>query len=174
MNEVQRWLRARGADEIEHAGGSLYAHLHRVRDRLAGHGAVEDVQLAALTHAAYGTDGFPQSLLDVADRASLRALIGERAELLVYRYGGCDRGRTWRSLPAARIIWSRFDEHGAAPTPEELRAFVDLSIVNELDVYEQSAEIAAKAGDYFRSLFPTWTPLASPQVAEDARTVLGF
>jgi hypothetical protein len=174
MTEIQDWLRARGADEIEHAGGSLYAHLHRVRERLARHGAEESVQLAALTHAAYGTDGFPVSLLDVTDRAVLRAMIGERAELLVYRYGGCDRGRTWRALPTTRVIWSRFDEHCAAPTPEDLRAFVDLSIVNELDVYERSAEIAAKAGDYFRSLFPTWLPLASPQVAADARTVLAF
>ena len=174
MKEVQDWLRDRGADEIEHAGGTLYAHLNRVRDRLARHGADEYVQLAALTHAAYGTDGFRLSLLDAADRATLRTLIGERAELLVYRYGGCDRGRTWRALPTTRIIWSRFDERCAAPTPAELRAFVDLSIVNELDVYERSAEIAAKAGDYFRSLFPTWTPLASSPVAEDARTVLAF
>lgn len=174
MKEIEDWLRARGADEIEHAGGTLYAHLRRVRDRLLGHGAEEPVQLAALTHAAYGTDGFPTSLLDVADRAVLRALIGEPAELLVYRYGGCDRGRTWRALPTARVVWSRFDGHCAALSPAELRGFVDLSIVNELDVYEHSAEIAAKAGDYFRSLFPTWTPLASPPVAADARTVLGF
>ena len=171
---VETWLRERGAASIEHAGGSLYEHLGRVRDRLAAHGHGGDEQLAALTHAAYGTDGFPVTLLDVTDRVELRALIGPRAEAMVYRYGGCDRGRTWRALPATATVWSRFTGHAETPTPEELRAFVDLSIVNELDVCEHSAEIAARAGDHFRSVFATWAPLASPPVLADARRVLGF
>ena len=54
------------------------------------------------------------------------------------------------------------------------RAFADLSIVNELDVYERSPEIAEKAGDYFRSVFPAWAPITSPAVMADARRVLGF
>jgi hypothetical protein len=113
-------------------------------------------------------------LLDVVDRATLRDLIGAEAEELVYRYGGCDRGRTWRALPSTGLIWSRFTGNSAAPTPDELRAFADLSIVNELDVYERSPEIAAKAGDYFRSVFPTWEPITSPAVMADARRVLSI
>lgn len=169
---VLAWPRDRGAESIPHAGGSLYEHLGRVADRLATHGAAPALRLAALTHAAYGTDGFPTSLLDVARRAELRALIGDEAEEHVYRYGGCDRGRTWRALPSSRLIWSRFTGHSEAPTPASLRAFADLSIVNELDVYERSPEIAEKAGDYFRSLFPTWAPVASASVLADARDVL--
>ena len=174
MERVEAWLRERGAAAIEHAGGSLLEHLARVRDRLAGHGHGADEQLAALTHAAYGTDGFRVTLLDVTDRAELRALIGPRAEAMVYRYGGCDRDRTWRALPATATIWSRFTGHAESPTPDELRAFVDLSIVNELDVYERSPGIAARAGDHFRAVFATWAPLASPPVLADARRVLGF
>ena len=175
MNEaVLEWLRERGAESIPHAGGSLYEHLGRVTDRLAGHGASEMECLAALTHAAYGTDGFPVVLLDVVHRATLRDLIGAEAEELVYRYGGCDRGRTWRALPSTGLIWNRFTGNSAAPTPEGLRAFADLSIVNELDVYERSPEIAEKAGDYFRSVFPTWEPITSPTVMADARRVLGI
>lgn len=171
---VLDWLRDRGAESIPHAGGSLYEHLGRVFDRLAGHGASSAECLAALTHAAYGTDGFPVALLDVADRRQLRDLIGADAEQMVYRYGGCDRGRTWRALPATGLIWSRFTGHSESPAPQALRAFADLSIVNELDVYERSPEIAAKAGDYFRSVFPTWAPLASPTVLADAGRVLGI
>ncbi|MFI5892706.1 DUF6817 domain-containing protein [Actinoplanes sp. NPDC051513] len=171
---VLRWLCARGAESIPHAGGSLYEHLGRVADRLAGHGASAAECLAALTHAAYGTDGFPTSLLGVAHRHVLRELIGAEAEELVYRYGGCDRGRTWRALPATGLIWSRFTGHSESPAPGGVRAFADLSIVNELDVYERSPEIAAKAGDYFRSVFPTWAPVASPAVMADARRVLGL
>ena len=171
---VLEWLRERGAESIPHAGGSLYEHLGRVADRLSGHGAPEPERLAALTHAAYGTDGFAMALLDVVDRATLRDLIGAEAEELVYRYGGCDRGRTWRALPSTGVIWNRFTGNSAAPTPEGLRAFADLSIVNELDVYERSPEVAAKAGDYFRSVFPTWEPITSPAVLADARVVLGL
>jgi len=175
MNEaVLAWLRARDAESIPHAGGSLYEHLGRVAGRLAGHGGSEAECLAALTHAAYGTDGFPVVLLDVVHRAALRDLVGAEAEELVYRYGGCDRGRTWRALPSTGVIWNRFTGNSAAPTPAELRAFADLSIVNELDVYERSPEIAEKAGDYFRSVFPTWEPITSPAVMADARRVLGF
>ena len=170
---VLEWLRERGAQSLPHAGGSLYEHLGRVADRLAGHGASEMECLAALTHAAYGTDGFPVVLLDVVHRATLRDLIGAEAEELVYRYGGCDRGRTWRALPSTGVIWNRFTGNSAAPTPAELRAFADLSIVNELDVYERSPEIAEKAGDYFRSVFPDWAPITSPAVLADARRVLG-
>ena len=171
---VLGWLRTHDAESIPHAGGSLYDHLGRVAARLAGHGASEDLQLAALTHAAYGTDGFPVSLLDIADRAELRDLIGVDAEEMVYLYGGCDRGHTWRALAETGVIWNRFTGNSASPTPGELTAFVDLSIVNELDVYERSPEIAAKAGDYFRTVFPTWAPLASPPVMADARRVLGL
>jgi hypothetical protein len=96
------------------------------------------------------------------------------AEEMVYRYGGCDRGRTWRQLPATGVIWSRFTEHAESPAPAGVRAFVDLSIVNELDVFERSPEIAARAGDYFRDVFARWAPLASPPVMADCRRVLGL
>lgn len=174
VQDARAWLRERGADEIEHAGGSLYAHLCRVHDRLAALGLDEDVRLAGLTHAVYGTDGFAVRLLDVADRAILRALVGATAEEQVYRYGGCDRGRTWRALHETQMIQSRFTGHVEAPTRSQLRDFVDLSIVNELDLVERDAEIADKYGDYFRSVFATWADLASPAVIADARRVLEF
>ncbi|GAB2616359.1 hypothetical protein Aab01nite_29130 [Paractinoplanes abujensis] len=172
VDDVRAWLRERGAESIAHAGGSLYEHLNRVHDRLAAHGLSEDEQLAGLTHAAYGTDGFAVVLLEVTARRELRALVGAPAEALVYRYGGCDRDRTWRALPETQTVWSRFTGHAESPTPAQVRAFADLSIVNELDVFERSAEIAAKAGPYFRSVFPTWAPLASPSVMDDCRRVL--
>ncbi|MBL7261918.1 DUF6817 domain-containing protein [Paractinoplanes lichenicola] len=171
-DDARAWLRDRGAESIPHAGGSLYEHLDRVHARLATHELSEDERLAGLTHAAYGTDGFPVALLEVTERRRLREIIGPEAEALVYRYGGCDRDRTWRALPETQTVWSRFTGHAESPTPAQVRAFADLSIVNELDVFERSAEIAAKAGDYFRSVFPTWARLASPSVMEDCQRVL--
>lgn len=172
--DAREWLLARGADTIEHAGGSLYAHLGRVHDRLAELGADTDVRLAALTHAVYGTDGFELTLLDVADRAELRRLVGAHAEEQVYRYGGCDRGRTWRALGKTRQIRSRFTGHVESPSAADLRAFADLCIVNELDVAEHDPAVAEKYGDYFRGVFAGWAGIASPAVLADARRVLRF
>jgi hypothetical protein len=174
QRRVREWLSERGADAIPHAGGSLAEHLVRVHDRLAGLDLGEDVALAGLTHAAYGTDGFPASLLDVAERRELRALVGERAELLVYRYAGCDRGHTWRALPRTGLIRSRFTGACEAPPPDELRAFVDLSIVNELDVAQHDPAAAARYGDDLRDLVARWAGLATPAVVGDAERVLGY
>lgn len=171
---AREWLLANGAEKIDHVGGSLYDHLCRVHDRLAGLGCDADVRLAGLTHAAYGTDGFEVTLLDVADRAELRALIGAHAEEQVYRYAGCDRGRTWRALGDTGLIWSRFTGHVESPPVADLRAFADLSIVNELDVVERDPAIAAKHGDYFRGVFAGWADLASAAVIGDAERVLGY
>jgi hypothetical protein len=174
MGDPRKWLVEHGADDIEHAGGSLYAHLNRVYDRLGALGLDEPLRMAGLTHAVYGTDGFPVSLLDVADRAVLRELVGAEAEEQVYRYGGCDRGHSWRALATTREIHSRFTGHVEAPEPAQLRDFVDLSIVNELDVAEHDREVARKYGDYFRSVFGDWAGLATPAVIADARRVLNF
>ena len=171
---AREWLRECGADAIEHVGGTLYAHLCRVHDRMAAHGLAVDARLAGLTHAAYGTDGFPVALLDIVERRRLRELVGERAERLVYLYGGCDRGRTWRALPITGMIRCRFTGTCEAPPPAELRAFVDLSIVNELDVVEHDPVMAAKYGDFFRDIFGRWASLASPPVLADAERVLGY
>ena len=171
---ARAWLRECGAESIGHAGGSLYDHLGRVHDRLAGHDLGDDLRLAGLTHAAYGTDGFAVSLLDVARRQRLRDVIGARAEAIVYRYGGCDRGHTWRALGTTGLVRSRFTGAVEAPTPAELRDFADLSIVNELDVAEREPEIARRHGDHFRTIFAGWAALASPAVLADARAVLVF
>ena len=170
---VRAWLRERGAESIAHPGGTLYAHLGRVHDRLGALGHDPPVQLAGLAHAAYGTDGFDRSLLAVADRAVLRELVGERAEALIYLYGACDRSRTWRALPDTRQVWDRFTGGVHELAPELTGPFTDLSIVNELDVAEQDPTFVARHGAYFRELFASWAPLASPAVLAEARRILG-
>lgn len=172
--DMRAWLRERGAETIEHPGGTLYAHLSRVHDRLGGLGLGTDVRLAGLAHAVYGTDGFDLVLLDRADRTTLRNLIGASAERLVYLYGACDRDRTWRRLPDTGEVWNRFTDQAESLDPSVLRPFVDLSIVNELDVVEQDAVVAEQHGAYFRSLFTSWAQVASAQVTAEARQVLGF
>lgn len=170
MGEAQAWLIAHGAKEIDHPGGTLYAHLVRIQERLRSLGLSEHVQLAGLVHAVYGTDGFDLTLTD--DRAEIRSLVGERAEALVWRYGACDRDATWGRLAETRTFTDRHTGATEVLSEQETRDLVDLSIVNELDVYEQSAEIRSKYGDTFRTLFAVWASVASPSVTAEANRLL--
>jgi hypothetical protein len=106
------FLRDQGAGSIEHPGGTLYAHLCRVEQRLAGLGAGPDLQLAGLTHAVYGTDGFGRSLLPWSERDSLRSVVGETVETLVYLYGAVRPGS--QLAVAGRHRHSARPVHGAA------------------------------------------------------------
>ncbi|MET7667768.1 DUF6817 domain-containing protein [Micromonospora luteifusca] len=169
---VRVWLRRQGAEQIAHPGGNLYAHLCRVRERLAVLGCGSEVQAAGLTHATYGTDGFDLVLLDRADRAVLRDLVGAEAEELVYLYGACDRDRSWRELAKTGQVFDRFERQVRTPNAAQLRSLMDLSIVNELDVIEHDPVVADRHGAYFRELFASWAPLASEQVIRDAQRVL--
>ncbi|WP_327644375.1 DUF6817 domain-containing protein [Micromonospora zamorensis] len=169
---ARAWLRRHGAEQIAHPGGNLYDHLCRVSERLAALGCGSDVQVAGLTHAVYGTDGFDLALLDRADRAVLRDLVGADAEELVYLYGACDRERSWRKLAQTGQVFDRFVHQVRTPDAAQLRSLVDLSIVNELDVIEQDPAVADRHGPYFRDLFASWAPLASEEVIRDAQRVL--
>jgi hypothetical protein len=171
-NAARDFLRDHGAEFIEHPGGTLYAHLCRVERRLADLGAGRDLRLAGLTHAVYGTDGFGRSLLDWSDRDSLRSVVGETAETLVYLYGACDRDRTWPSLADTATVHNRFTGQPERMNASQLVPFVDLSIVNELDVIEQNPAMLEKHGNYFRDLFTRWAPATSPSVIAEAHRVL--
>ena len=163
---VTRFLLTHGAGDIEHPGGTLFEHLQRVAGTLAAWGAGEDVQLAGLCHATYGTDGFGTALLEIARRAELRQLIGARAEDLVYLYGSLDRGATYPRLgDATVVVRDRFTGQEHEPSEEDIRAVVEITAANELDVVEHNAELARKYGTQLRGLFER----AGDRLSEPAR-----
>jgi hypothetical protein len=173
MEALDELLRSRGADRIEHPGGTLDAHLERVRIRLAALGASTDLQAAGRAHAVYGTDGFDVPLLSLEERPLLAGLIGADAELLVYRYGACDRHRTWGELAATRRVHDRFTGGAVVLTPPDARDFAELSLVNELDVAEHAPGFLDRHGDLFGRLAADWAPLLGPAVTAEAHRVLG-
>jgi hypothetical protein len=172
VDRAKVFLREHGAEAIEHPGGTLYAHLCRVADRLAELGGSVDLQLAGLTHATYGTDGFARPLLPHAAREQLRAVIGPAAENLVYLYGACDRDRSWPALAETATVHDRFTGQPVRLDGAQIVPFVDLSIVNELDVIEQNPDLLSKHRAWFRELFDRWAPVTSPAVADEAQRVL--
>lgn len=169
------YLRGLGAEGMPHPGGTLLEHLLRVSRRLAGWGADADIQLAGMCHAAYGTDGFAKSLTGLTDRAVLADLIGERAEALVYLYGSCDRAVTYPRLgtdprPAFR---DRFTWLDVDPPTEDLRAFLEITAANELDVFEHNKDLAARHGPGLYGLLRSVRGLLSPNAWTDVCLRLG-
>ncbi len=166
-------LMVRGADELDHAGGSLYVHLHRVAKRLTTLGASDTLVLAGLGHAAYGTDGFPTHLFDwQTERPVLESVIGPDAELIVYRYGSCERETTWRDLAEHRTVTDRFTGTSEELGSADLRDFVDLTIVNELDVLDHAPDLASKLRPFLQEQIPRWQSLASPAVLTESQRIL--
>ncbi|RBY95994.1 hypothetical protein DQ237_12775 [Blastococcus sp. TF02-8] len=162
-------LRARGAGDIAHPGGTLYGHFERVQERLAQLGLPGHVQLAGRAHAVYGTQGFDVRLLDDDERPLLAGIDGAAAEELVHRYGACDRRATWPELAATRRVHDRHTGAAEELDDEELRAFADLSLVNEVDVAEHAPGFLDEHGGYFRRLTEQWAPALSPAVLAEAR-----
>jgi hypothetical protein len=146
-------LRARGADDIPHPGGVLLAHLLRTRTLAIELGASPTLALAALCHAAYGTDGFAVALFDLAERCTLRAVIGEPAERLVYVYGACARRETYALLAELPlVIADRFTGQRQALDADDATDFALLTIANELDVSRWAQlDVATRTG--LRALF---------------------
>lgn len=169
---VLELLREHGADSIPHPGGTLLAHLQRVERRLRGHGADDVLRLAAVAHAVYGTDGFDTHLLGTDQRHVLAGAASDEVEQLVYLYAACDRGKTWRRLRDTLEVHDRWTGEVLRPAPNVLARFVDLSIVNELDVVEHSAEARAKFAGPLLEICRSWRGLGSSAVQSDAEDVL--
>ncbi|MEU0084229.1 DUF6817 domain-containing protein [Streptomyces sp. NPDC006274] len=172
-DEARALLRACGAQDLQHPGGTLLSHLERVRARLDGWSARPALRLAGLCHAFYGTDGFPQSLLPLGRRGELSAVIGAEAEELVHFYAGCDRKVSYRALPQADGPFrNRFTGSTFAPTLQQRKDLAELTAANELDLAEVSAAGRAEHGGALLRLFTAWRPLLSEPAQADARDVL--
>lgn len=165
--ELQRSL---GAENLDHPGGTLYAHLRRVHTLAAEWNASPRTQLTAICHASYGTDGFQHPLLPTTERQQLQHTLGPEAESLVYLYDACDRARTYPHLGQDPLpIHDRFTGKPTTIHGAELRDFAILTIINELDV-ARHAHLPASAIDDIRSLIAalaTYAPDESARALTD-------
>jgi catechol 2,3-dioxygenase-like lactoylglutathione lyase family enzyme len=152
---AQQFLLEHGADRIDHPGGTLFAHLGRVADQLAAWGAADDVVLAGLCHATYGTAGFATALLPVSARTELSDVIGPAAEAMVYLYASCDRAATYPLLGGTgpADVLDRFSGQARSVEPAQLRAFMEITVANELDVIGHNADYADRYSAPLLELF---------------------
>ncbi|MEV0183955.1 DUF6817 domain-containing protein [Streptomyces sp. NPDC050625] len=173
VTQARECLRQLGADTLAHPGGTLLAHLDRVRERLAVWGARPALRLAGLCHAAYGTDGFPSALLPLDRRPELRTVIGTEAEAIVYFYASCDRRATYPTLTDHNSPFrDRFTHGTLRPAPGLLRDFAELTAANELDLARHDPAFRAKHGLDLLALFTRWRALLSEPARQDCLEVL--
>lgn len=171
---AERFLLDHGAAELEHPGGALFAHLCRVADQLAGWGATEDVVLAGLCHAAYGTDGFAIALLPPTKRGELVEVVGGAAEAIVYLYGSCDRDATYPLFGSAGPVAFRDRFTGAVREVDaaRVRAFLEITAANELDVFAHNETFALRYGPALLELFTRTRDQLSRQAWEACQRAL--
>ena len=94
---------------------------------------------------------------------------------IVYRYASCDRRFTLPRVGAGGDVpfRDRFTGIVEDVPPDEVRAFAELTMANELDVAAHSPSVRAEHGDALRQLFEAWRDVVSPQAYTDVERVLG-
>jgi hypothetical protein len=128
-----------GAATVAHPGGDLLTHLLRTEQILRSWNEPDDICLAGLAHALYGTAGFAVELLPLSSRPVARAVLGEPAEALVYLYCSCDRAATYEALTAPPVVFTdRFTRRSAAISADQMHAFAAITVANELDLVREA------------------------------------
>jgi hypothetical protein len=160
-----------GAQGVEHPGGDLLDHLRRTERILESWRVTDEVRLAGLCHAVYGTDGFPHPLVSLEERDRVATTIGTAAEAAVYLYAACDRARTQSNLGTSPLVLvDRFTGGERPLDQEEARTFALVTIANELDVVRH-AGLPPEVLSAIRALFGALS-LHAPEPAEWAREEL--
>lgn len=157
-----------GAGTLPHPGGTLLAHLRRVRSSLAAWKARPALQLAGLCHAFYGTDGFPTALLPLDRRGELAGIIGAEAESIVYFYASCDRKAAYPTLAdEGSPFLDRFTGGSHSPEARFRRDFAELTAANELDLTDHDPAFRDRYGADLLALFTRFRPLLSASAWND-------
>jgi hypothetical protein len=155
MDEKFRILTALGAGDFRHLDGSLIDHLISTRDILKSWSGSESLLDAGLYHAAYGTAGFSENLVNTDHRKKIVSVIGEQAEEIVYQYCACDRDYFWPKLGNENnpIFRNRFTGQNYTLPLDMLRNFCELTAANEIEVAINNPKFVAEHGTFLNKLF---------------------
>ncbi|HWZ63626.1 MAG TPA: aspartyl/asparaginyl beta-hydroxylase domain-containing protein [Steroidobacteraceae bacterium] len=107
MTILEESLRQRGADRLAlSAGRRLLDHLMGTRDILQRWGQAPTLYRAGLFHSCYAREGDRRALFSLAERSTVRALIGQESEEVVYAFCTVDRSRLSEFRSGARDVRS--------------------------------------------------------------------
>lgn len=162
-------LQQLGAGEFEHLNGSLEQHLTATAAILKRWGASATLQTAGLFHAAYGTAGFTDAMVSLTQRQRIAEVIGAEVEALVYLYCCCDRDFVFAQFSVSGTIEfkDRFTQTQFELSQEQLNAFCELTVANELELVYTSESFKHQYGQQLFNLFASMDAYLS-EAARDA------
>jgi hypothetical protein len=174
MNEKFEALKSLGAGDFEHLNGTLIAHLKGTRDILINWDASSVLYDAGLYHAAYGTDGFNESLVSVTQRNDIAELIGKEAEELVYLYCSCDREYVFPKIGLSQHVKfkNRFSGYESSLSNRQSKQFCELTVANEMELVCNSQGFKDEYGDGLLKLFEAMKVFLSSKAIQAYRREL--
>lgn len=125
-----------GAEKIEHVNSDLLQHLTETYKLLLLWENDEHITSAGLYHSIYGTSGFPIQLVSLERRKEMAAIIGEKAEALLYLYGACDRSFTYPKFleGETKFYKDRFTGEIFLPPNHLFSGFCEITFANEMEI----------------------------------------
>jgi len=155
MQHLFQELQRMGAGDFAHLNGSLEQHLIGTASLLDAWQAPENLCVAGLFHAAYGTAEFSSSMVSSQERHKIAALIGESSERLVYLYCCCDRAMFYPLIGTDReyLLPDRFTGLANELTTAELSCLCELTAANELEIAAHSEPFRKQYGAPLAELF---------------------
>jgi hypothetical protein len=181
-------LQAKGAQDIEHVGGTLLPHLVGTAKLLQDWGNPQPLCIAGLVHTSYGTDGFNERFFDpLTQRHELAAIVGEEAEAITYFYDACDRKflypRVRKGEQPVRFR-DRYTGREFEPEPAMYRSFLELTFANELEIFRRvkmgdeqvekwrkfftatESQVSSGAAAFFHATLPAAATPAAPAASK--------
>lgn len=169
LARLVRFLRASGAERVEHSGESLLDHLLATRGVLEGWGARRELCDAALFHSVYGTQFLGDELLGTDQREKVRAMIGDDAEAVVWLWHGIKRESMAGNLGRDQDLRIELRDGSEAPiTPQQFEDLVNLMVA---DAVEQLPRRLPENVERQRNWLTPFLPLALPAGARAAQEV---
>ena len=154
FEDLIQYMRRIGAAEVEHSDGSYLAHAAGVYRDLKAWGCSDEICDAGLFHSIYGTELFQRFTLPLEKREGVRALIGERAERLVYLncaivYASFDATVARDERPYTMI--DRFTGDQVEITSDDFEDLCTIHLCDRLEQFPRSRDVGFRT-EVFRHL----------------------
>jgi hypothetical protein len=175
MDEKFRKLIELGAGEFEHVNGSLIAHLEGTRCLLKAWLASQELQDAALYHAAYATSAYTQNLVVVERRQDVVDTIGVEAEAIVYDYCMCDRDKFHPQFGQTTnpLFFHRLSGERSELSQVRLKQLCELTVANEVEIALQDPNFVRQHRSGLFDLFSRMSAYLSIGAQRKVQQVFG-
>jgi hypothetical protein len=140
LRSIVESLVALGCEQTPHSGRTLLHHLIGTYRILGRWKEPLPVLFGGLCHSLYGTPQFKHATLTLERRETLRALLGEEAERLVYLFCALERRSFMDNLDrqCGFQSWNRFESRTEDLSISEFQGLVAITLANLLDQSRQS------------------------------------